>query len=132
MAIDLEWHDDKQTIALMRFNADWTWDEVYRLAQDTDEIINTVDHTDPIDFIVNTSQLGWFKPGTNVRKLQEVSRHRNPRTRFVVIFGIAPLIYPILQTVLQAANFDGSISTARNEGEAVALIKSLASKKLPL
>lgn len=89
MTITVEWGDESRSVVCNHYEGNWTWEEYYEAARQTNELIKMVPHM--VDVIVNMKPGIMPKGGAGIGHAKAVLRAAPPNRRFVVIV-INPLI----------------------------------------
>lgn len=121
MGIQMTW-DDTQPIVHIRFERQWTWDELYAVQTRFADMVEPTD--DKADVLVDLSQFRNLGSGFSMRKLNEYVTKPHPKARFVIVYGASPVLVPIINTILRPIH-GYNLSLATNEAEAYSLLTTL-------
>ncbi len=127
MAIVTRWDDKKQSIVLLEFESEWTWEELETAVLKADSMICSVEHF--VDLIIDLEGASIPKDIFSAAKTLLESGDARPNEGARVVVGANGALKTIYQTIHKTFNsaLDGrEILFAASLADARAIIRGLA------
>jgi len=123
MTITPRWDNDEKTTIHLKFEGEWTWDEMSEARRQGRVMMDSVPHSS-IDFIIDLRATDW-SPLNPLRNLRRFIGELCPKTGVTVIVGMGPLLGSMLSifgTVYKVLARQLNYTTADTLDEARAII----------
>jgi len=128
MPATCDWLDDSKTILLVKYEADWTWDEFFAAADKGRTLANSVPHR--VDYILDMQHGTQPRNGSMMTNSKTVMERRAPNSGIFVVLT-TPFVKVMLNVFKSFDREHGAIMVAATSmEEAKVLIAKMQQKNM--